>query len=195
MHIVDFLDVTFNFLDGTWKPHKKPNDHLLYVSTSSNHPPQIIKELLISISNPLSNNSLKKQVFDMWKGAKAQREKRCKNVSLFYADKRDIKQKRNRFRNIIWFNPRFNKNFSTNVAKRFFNLLDQHFPKSNKLHTLLNRNTLNVSYSRTQNMSSMIKSHKKKVISKDTKEVNSCNCRVKSKCSLNGQCQVYWHNT
>ena len=39
-------------------------------------------------------------------------------------------------------------------------------------------------------MSSMIKSHNKKVINKNVKESKSCNCRVKSECSLNGQCQV-----
>ena len=39
-------------------------------------------------------------------------------------------------------------------------------------------------------MSSMTKSHNKKVINKDVKELKSCNCRVKSECPLNGQCQV-----
>ena len=34
----------------------------------------------------------------------------------------------------------------------------------------------------------MIKSHNKKVI-KDVKELKSFNCRVKSECPLNGQCQ------
>ena len=82
-----------------------------------------------------------------------------------------IKQKQNRSSNIIWFNLSFNKNVSTNVAKRFLNLIDQHFLESNKLHTIFNRNTLKVSYSCTQNMSSMIKSHNKKVINKDVKDV------------------------
>ena len=41
-----------------------------------------------------------------------------------------------------------------------------------------------------QNMSSMIKSHNKKVINKDVKESKPYNCRVKSECPLNGQCQV-----
>ena len=68
LHIVDFLDVTFNLLDEAYKLHKKPNDQLLYINTSSNHPPQIIKQLPISISNRLSNNSSNKQVFDMSKG-------------------------------------------------------------------------------------------------------------------------------
>ena len=39
-------------------------------------------------------------------------------------------------------------------------------------------------------MSSMIKSHNKKVINKDIKESKSCNCRLKSECALNGQFQV-----
>ena len=68
LHIVDFLDITFNLLDGTCKPYKKPNDLLLYVNTSSNHPTGTVKQLLISISNRLSNNSSNKQVFDMSKG-------------------------------------------------------------------------------------------------------------------------------
>ena len=35
-----------------------------------------------------------------------------------------------------------------------------------------------------------MKSHKKKVINKDVKELKSCNCRVISECPLNDQCQV-----
>ena len=38
-------------------------------------------------------------------------------------------------------------------------------------------------------MSSLIKSHNKKIISKNVKELKPCNCRVKSECPLNGQCQ------
>ena len=89
LHIVDFLDITFNLLDGTYKPYKKPNDLLLYVNISSNHPPQIVKQLLISISKRLSNNSSNKQVFDMSKGEyeKALRESGYKDVILIYTDK------------------------------------------------------------------------------------------------------------
>ena len=36
----------------------------------------------------------------------------------------------------------------------------------------------------------MIKSHNKKVVNKDVKESKSCNCRVKSECPLNVQCQA-----
>ena len=39
-------------------------------------------------------------------------------------------------------------------------------------------------------MLSMIKSHNKKVIIKDVKELKPCNFRVKSECHLNNQCHV-----
>ena len=47
---VDFLDVTLNLQNGTYRPYKKANDKLLYIHSSSNHPPQIIKQLPTSIS-------------------------------------------------------------------------------------------------------------------------------------------------
>ena len=108
MHIVYFLDVTFNLLDERYKPCKKPNDEVLYVNTSSNHSPQTIKQLPTSITNLLWNNPSNKQAFDTSKGEyeKALKESSYKNVSLIYEDKKDIKLKRNRSRN-IWFNPPF----------------------------------------------------------------------------------------
>ena len=39
---VEFLDVTFNLITGLYTPYKKPNDNLLYINTSSDHPPQVI---------------------------------------------------------------------------------------------------------------------------------------------------------
>ena len=36
----------------------------------------------------------------------------------------------------------------------------------------------------------MIKSHNKNAINKDIKEMKPCNCRVKSECPPNSQCQV-----
>ena len=42
---VDFLDVTLDLKSNSFRPYKKPNDSLLYVNMSSNHPPQILKNL------------------------------------------------------------------------------------------------------------------------------------------------------
>ena len=61
---VIFLDVTFNLNSGLYKPYKKPNDQLLYVTTSSDHPPQVIKQLPYSINQKLIENSSNKAVFD-----------------------------------------------------------------------------------------------------------------------------------
>ena len=44
LKIVKFLDMTFNLLNGSYKPYKKPNDTLLHIDKNSNHPPQIIKK-------------------------------------------------------------------------------------------------------------------------------------------------------
>ena len=43
--------------------------------------------------------------------------------------------KKNRTRNITWFNPPFSKNVKSNVGKKSLNLLDNHFPFSNPLST------------------------------------------------------------
>ena len=64
LKIVNFLDVTFNLANGTYRPYKKANESLLYINTSSNHPPQVIKQLPTSISERLSNNSSNEEIFN-----------------------------------------------------------------------------------------------------------------------------------
>ena len=61
---VDFLDVTFNLENGTYCPFKKSNDKLLYVHTSSNHPPQIIWQIPNSVGKRLSKNSSNQEIFE-----------------------------------------------------------------------------------------------------------------------------------
>ena len=71
-----------------------------------------------------------------------------KNFDLKY-DPEKPTPKQNRKRKIIWFNPPFSKNVSTNIGcKKFLNgLINKHFPPQNKLHKIFNRNTLKLSYS------------------------------------------------
>ena len=38
LKIADFLKVTFNLTNDTYRPYQKPNDPLIYVNTFSNHP-------------------------------------------------------------------------------------------------------------------------------------------------------------
>ena len=75
------------------------------------------------------------------------------------------------------------------MAKTFLNLLDKHFPKSNKLHKTCNRNTVKVSYCYTENFSCIIRSPNKNVISGKKPTKVKCNCRNKSVFPLDGNCQ------
>ena len=44
--IVNYLDVTLNLKDGTFRPYYKPFDQIQYIHTESNQPPNIIKHIL-----------------------------------------------------------------------------------------------------------------------------------------------------
>ena len=66
--VVDFLDITFNLNNGIYKPYEKPNNRLLYINKSSNHPPQIINQLPKIISDRLSRSSSNNEVFNTAKG-------------------------------------------------------------------------------------------------------------------------------
>jgi len=115
---VDFLDVTLDLTSNTFRPYKKPNDQLLYVHTSSNHPVNILKQLPISINERLSKNSSNRKVFDY---AKPEYERALRNSGyekpgLSFTRKTSTKLGRQRKRNIIWFNPPYSKNVSTKCS-------------------------------------------------------------------------------
>ena len=59
-----------------------------------------------------------------------------------------------------------------------------------KFYKIFNRNSVKVSYSSMPNISSIIKSHNKKLLSNDElkSSKSSCKCRGKSSCPLNGNC-------
>lgn len=61
---VNFLDITFNLNNGTLRPYEKPNDSLLDITRSSNHPLRIIKQLPKIISYRLSKKSSNEEVFN-----------------------------------------------------------------------------------------------------------------------------------
>ena len=62
LHTVDYLDVTLDLHNNTFKPYKKPNDIPTYINTQSNHPPHIIKEIPRMIASRLSSISSNKQI-------------------------------------------------------------------------------------------------------------------------------------
>ena len=167
----DFLDVTLNLQNDTYRPYKKPNDKLFYIHSSSNHLPQIIKQLPNSISKRLSKNSFNHQIFNIVKVENVYTLKRSGyNVDLKYTNNK-LEKLKTRKRNIIWFKPPFSKSVSENVAKTFHQLVTKHFPRRHKLHKI-------------------IKGHNKKVTAKPRDQRLKCSCGKKAECPMERNCQV-----
>ena len=57
---VDYLDITFDFNTGPYRPYRKPNNDTRYINAKSNHPPSILKQIPAAISKQISINSSNK---------------------------------------------------------------------------------------------------------------------------------------
>lgn len=190
---MDFLDVTVDLPSGKYWPYRKPNNKPLYIHSESNHPPAVLKHLPKNIMERLSSISCNKEEFNKSKPDYEEALKKSGfNNNMLYTDPTTKKEKHRRVRkNIIWFNPPYDQNVATNVAQRFLKLIDMHFPQDHKYHRLFNRNTIKVSYSCMNNMTSIISSHNKKVLKSQSNisdGAKMCNCRKPNECPLNGAC-------
>ena len=65
---VDFLDVTLDLTNATFRPFRKRNDEPLYVHKLSNHPTTVTKQIPNSINTRLSNISNNEDEFNRAKG-------------------------------------------------------------------------------------------------------------------------------
>ena len=63
LKIANYLDVTLNLNDGSFRPFDKSDDIIQYINKEFNHPPDLIKHLPASIEKQLSNNSFDKKYF------------------------------------------------------------------------------------------------------------------------------------
>ena len=184
------MDVTFNLITGLYTPYKTPNDNLLYINTSSDHPPQIIKQPANSIDKILCENSANEQVFNTVKPVYENASRKSGYKSSFKCSDEIHENNSKKTQSITWSNPPFSHTVKTKVTKSFLRLLDKHFPKSRSLYKIFNRNTIKVSYSCMNNVSQIIKKLNKNVSNKKQKQTNPCNCRNKNECPLNGNCRV-----
>ena len=81
----------------------------------------------------------------------------------------------------------FSMNVKMNIANKFLNLIDKHFPTNHKLAKVINRDNVKVSYSCLPNVASAIQAHNTKVLSDEPPTVAAkCNCRNKNSCPLGG---------
>ena len=195
---VDFLDITMDLRTETYKPYMKPNNTPMYVHSKSNHPPNILKNIPESINRRLSSISCNATAFnDTAPVYQEALRKSGHNYKLKYnpppqeTTNPSASQKRKRKRKITWFNPPYSSNVTTNVGKKYLKLIDKCFPPDHKLHKLLNRSTLKVSYSCMPNTKQIISSHNIGVIKKSEPNETTqtlCNCRIQRNCPLEGKC-------
>ena len=118
------------------------------------------------------------------------RSERLSNLSCNESNQRNRNQ---RNRNIIWYNPPFDLQVKTNIGKTFLQLLDRNFPPHHRLHKIINKSTVKISYSSMPNMTSHISYHNKSIIQESKKwqhqNPKKCDCQVAENCLLNGNCK------
>ena len=102
-----------------------------------------------------------------------------------------IKSSHHRKCNIIWFNPPFNNQVSTNIGQAFFHLLCKHFPPNHRLCKICNKNNIKLNKSCTPNMGNITAAQNKKLINQHDSppKTQPCNCRNTNSCPLSGNCR------
>ena len=182
---VDYLDKSFDLNTGIYKPFSKPNNKPLYINASSNHPPPVLKQIPKSASKRITANSCNEDIFRKSVPFYNSILHDCGfNENIKYCPEESVSSRRrkNRSRNIIWYNRPFSRNIKTNVAKHFFKLLNKHFRKNHE-YEIFNKINIKVSYSCVDNMKKVINSHNKYVASKkDQVNQNPNTCPLDNKC-------------
>ena len=143
LKVTNFLDVTLNLTDGTYKPYRKPDDETNYVHVESDHPPTILKQLPIAVEKRISDLSANEEIFN---NAKNYYQEALKKSGYNYQIKYNptttpnpgAENRRKRGRKILWFNPPYSRSVETDVGKQFLRLLDVHFPRHDPLHKIFN---------------------------------------------------------
>ena len=197
---VDFLDVTLNLAEDSYKPYHKPGGTISYVHVDSNHPPSIIRNLPLGINRRLSDISSTQAIFEAaippYQEALAKAGHKHKLVyNPTRVDERaDQPRKKCRKRSITWFNPPYNKGVKTNVASTFLAIIESCFPPGHPLRGVFNRNTIKVSYRTMTNMAQVVAKHNHKVVAGNKPVVertpgDNCNCEPPYlPCPLDNEC-------
>ena len=118
-------------------PYRKPNNLPQYISIKSNHPPNIIKQLPASINRRTSDNSCNDHEFNKAKPIYDDALKSSGYTEMldFNKHRHPVRPRRNRQRNIIWYNPPpFSKSVKTNIGRTFLKLISRHFPRHHSKH-------------------------------------------------------------
>ena len=64
MKTVNYLDVTLNLENSTYRPYQKENNQIKYINIESNNPPSIIKQLPLSIESRRLSLCASEEIFN-----------------------------------------------------------------------------------------------------------------------------------
>ena len=184
MKLVNYLDVTLNLNNSNYKPYHKPDNEILYIHKDSNHPLSILNQISKSIEKRISTLSSNETIFNESKEIyqKALEKSGYRQTLKYHPSNENVSNnKRNRKRNVIWFNPPFSANVKTKVGNYFLSLIKKRFPPGHKFSKLFNRNTIKVSYSCMPNIKAKIHKHNKKTTKK---KQTPCSATVQIKSSV-----------
>ena len=193
---VDFLDIYLDLEKGEYGPFRKPEDNPVYVSRESNHPQKVLENIPTGINKRLSRISCTEEIFNQaapdYQDALERSGYKFKlNYQPEEIEEESSVPKRKRCRKIIYFNPPFSKDVTTNVGKQFLQAMDKHFPKGNPLNKIFNRNSVKMSYRCTANLGLKISAHNSKILksgASQDEEKKTCSCRNKNLCPVENKC-------
>ena len=168
----------------------------LYINSRSNHPPTVIKNIMMGVNRMLSTISSNKQVFDnSVKDYQDTLKISGHNQKLKFEPPTDFStKKKNRKRGATYFNLPYSLSLKTDIGKEFLQLLDRAFPRNNPLHKLFNRQTVKISYKCMPNMAQAVSRHNVKVLKEPQVQPPvqlqpGCNCRNgPTTCPVQGKC-------
>ena len=136
---MNFLDVTLNLSTGKYHPYSKPNNTPLYVHSKSNHPPSVLRNIPLSINKRLTEISSDQDSFEQASPPYQQAlDKSGYNHKLQFKHPLNLttnNKTRSRKRKIIWYNPPYSKNVSTDVGQTFLKIIDEEFPADHPDYT------------------------------------------------------------
>ena len=120
---VNYLDITLNLSDGTYRPYLRPNSTPIYINVKSNHPPQVLKNVPLGINRRPCSVSRNEQAFDDAKPVYQDAlEASGHATTLQFAGTNGASAttgrsgKRKRGHKIIWFTPPFSQSVKTNIT-------------------------------------------------------------------------------
>ena len=182
--VTDFLNITFDLRNGTYGPYIKPGNTIKYVSSKSNHPPSIKREIPRMIQSRLSSISSNENAFEREANVYREALKEAGyNEYIKYTETPPPPKNKRRNRNIIWFRPPWLDTIATKIGAKFLNILSNEFSNDSTMKKLFNRNNTKISYGCLPNMNAFILSKNRQLLKGKNNENVECRCRGDSELS------------